>query len=237
MPPPPFDEGLAGFEDAVRLPVKAWSVSVLVKNGIKLEGDIDTEGDADNEETLSKDAVDVVGEIEGVLAGGDCDVELVIDAKLLPEALEDVELSAGVVTCNASADAPDPYGYAGTEKPLGNGGTAGTWGKASVGKGGTAGTCGNDGTGGVEGTAGSTASRAPERTRPAAESTAFTTGDATGATGAITAPNESTIPGVGVAGTPGVFVSWPIRLPLESTVATTSTLTVTTLVAGCACRR
>lgn len=140
LPPPPFCEGLAGFEDAVKLPMKSWTVSVLVKNGIGLEADIDSDGDADDEAALSKDVADAVGDIEGVLAVGDCDAGMAEDATLLPEALAGVELVKAVVTCNASADAPDAYGYAGTEKPLGNGGTEGTCGKASVGNGGTAGT-------------------------------------------------------------------------------------------------
>lgn len=202
---------------------------------IMVVGDSNTDVEGDIEAVLS-DAVDDVGDDDGVLAADDCDAD-VEDTTLLPETFATVEPSEEeerpVLTCNASADAADPYGYAGTENPLGNGGTAGTCGKASVGNGGTAGTCGNDGTGGVEGTDESTTFT----TADATESTAFTAGATADSTGAIAFPNESTSPGVGVLGTPGVFVSCPTMFPLESTVATTSTLTVTTLVAACACRR
>jgi hypothetical protein len=238
-PPPPFGEGNAWFEDAVGLPITDWSMFVLMMKSCTLVGDSDTDRDADFEALLS-DAADAVrddDDDDGVLAVDDCDAELVEDATLLPEMLATVEPSEEVerpvLTCNASADAADPYGYAGTENPLGNGGTAGTCGKASVGNGGTAGTCGNDGTGGVEGTAGSTTLT----TADATELTAFTAGATADSTGAIAFPNASTSPGVGVLGMPGVFVSCPTMFPLESTVATTSTLTVTTLVPACACRR
>lgn len=123
----------------------------------------------------------------------------------------------------------------------GNGGTAGTLGSATVGTAGTAGTCGSDGTAGI-GTDGGTWAAVSVNALTAFP-TAETTGAATGATPDATASaafaGEATAsaPDVATAGSDCVLVSWPTRLPLVSTVAITSTLTVRTLVAGLACRR
>lgn len=124
----------------------------------------------------------------------------------------------GVIAA-ARAEAGDANGYGGTIKSLGNGGTEGTTGRTTVGTAGTDGTCGKEGTAGT-GTEGGTAAAGDAR-----DSAAFTTADAAEFTA------------LAAAGTTAVFVSWPTRFPLASTVAMTSTATVKTFVAGAAWRR
>jgi hypothetical protein len=143
----------------------------------------------------------------------------------------------------ASAWAPpsDEYGYGGTRRSLGNGGTEGTTGSDAVGNGGTEGTGGSagyaagEGTGGVDGTAGTEGAGSNDPTPPTIADAA----DAANAdTGCTAAPSESAITNiVGCAEAECVTVSWATNFPPESTVATTSTSTVSTRVAACAWRR
>jgi hypothetical protein len=145
----------------------------------------------------------------------------------------DEEVAGAMLTGTAWAETtPDGHGYAGTFKSLGNGGTEGTTGKASVGKGGTEGTWGRagftlttggaspdgiDGTLGTEGTnastpatttdtAGATGAAATETNAPPAPTTADTTGitatDGTTACGVLMAAGN-----VGTVGDACVTVS------------------------------
>jgi hypothetical protein len=220
----------------------------------------DTESNSDLvEKALLPDAREAVDEKDDVLMMVELEAKNGADeaedaVALLPavlvgagEGTTDVELASA-----AAADAPDPYGYAGTTRSLGNGGTAGTEGSATVG---TAGTCGNVGTAGI-GTAGGTGGDAGaggmsfctfKAAGAAGEGTASTTAGAEGATttgsagttigtaGTAAGGVPTTAPSVGAVESACVLVSWPTTTPLPSTVAMTSTATV--FVAAGACRR
>jgi hypothetical protein len=179
---------------------------------------------------------DMLGMVEFDSKWNDADIDA--GTTLLPDTLvgagervKDSEL----VAATARAEAPDANGYAGTVRSLGYGGTAGTVGRATVGTAGTAGTCGKEGTAGTGTEGGTTAAG------DATDAAAFTTADIPGT---AAEPTALTMPGTTGATSAGcepcgeatacVFVSWPTRFPLVSTVATTSTLTVRTLVADAA---
>jgi hypothetical protein len=123
----------------------------------------DTESDSDlDEKALLADAREEVDESDVLMMVefepiGNDEAEM---ALLAPELVGAGEETTGVeLNWATTAGTLDPYGYAGTFRSLGNGGTEGTEGSTTVGTAGTAGTCGKVGTAGT-GTAGGTGSDA-----------------------------------------------------------------------------
>lgn len=175
---------------------------------------------------------DMLGMVE--FESGFSDADKDTGEMLLPDTLvgtgdgvKDPELLAA-----ARAEAPEANGYAGTVRSLGYGGNEGTTGKAAVDIAGTVGTCGKEGADGT-GAEGSTAAAADSKD-PATFMTADTPGCAAEPTAlTIAGTTGATFDGCEPWGELAacVFVSWPTRFPLVSTVAMTSTLTVTTFVA------
>jgi hypothetical protein len=124
-----------------------------------------------------------------------------------------------------AAEEGEAKGYGGTVRSLGNGGTEGTMGRATVGIAGTDGTCGKDGAAAAGDANASAAFIAAGTTGAAAESAALTAAGTTAASDGEESRGASTA---------AVLVSWPTRLPRESTVAMTSTATVKTFVGDAA---
>jgi hypothetical protein len=164
------------------------------------------------------DDVLVMVEFEAELRIEERDTGSALDSALLGNTLVGVgDGATGVLLTWATwTELPDAYGYGGTLRSLGKGGTEGTSGRTTVGAAGTVGTCGKEGCGGTgtDCSAGSAGGSGGTVFNPL--STADTAAAATGSKALTTAEASGAMIGLAC-----VFVSCATRFPLVSTVATT----------------
>jgi hypothetical protein len=219
---------LVNWDDAVSSESEDDEVRVKAAT-VKRSSDADEDADALRPDT---DAVDeredaLMVEFENWLSDAGMDAGMMLLPGTLVGAGEGIA-GTELMAAARAAEEGEANGYGGTVRSLGNGGTEGTTGRATVGIAGTDGTCGKDGTAAAGDANGSAAFTTAETTGAAAESTALTAAGTTAASDGEESRGASTA---------AVLVSWPTRFPLESTVATTSTATVKTFVGDAAWRR